>query len=139
MADTLPSISSCRSDDRHVAMASKARTWSCQYLNLMALKDWRCQPPFHDTFTTRAALANGMGCRRTASRTLNTALFAPIPSARVTTTIAVNRGARTSDLRAYPRSCASASMVDFSARAVGVCGMTWRADSDAWRQTLKTS
>lgn len=41
--------------------------------------------PSHATFTTRSASGNGSRRRRTASTTLKIALFAPMPSARVTT------------------------------------------------------
>ena len=57
----------------------------------MALNDWRYPLPSHATLTTRSASANGSGRRSTALSTLKIALFAPIPSANVRTTIAVNR------------------------------------------------
>src|SRR5262245_30132889 len=49
----------------------------------------------------------------TAFRTLNTAVFAPVPSVSVRTTIAANRGAPVIERTAYLRSTNAPSMCDF--------------------------
>src|SRR5580693_6180088 len=73
---------------------------------------------FSHTITRRSGWKYCSGANRTPSTTLNIAVLAPIPRARVSTATAANPGDLASIRIPYFRSCQSVSMVHLSRRKI---------------------